>query len=85
MADDEPINRFILYESRVKQFSRKGSLKTTYREQKSSHITDKAAVVLSAVEISDMVRDKKAWNSHFAASRQKKKRIKPPDPSVQLD
>ena len=59
MPEDESINRFILYESRIKTNNRRGAPKTTYRGQISSYITDKAAVVLSEYEISEIASNKK--------------------------
>jgi len=77
MADDEPINRFILYESKIRPSLRRGAPRRTYRQQISSYLTPKGEQTLGPEEIRALAKNKDEWRKHFVVPRQKK----PPDPS----
>ena len=77
MADDEPINRFILYESKIRPSLRRGAPRRTYRQQISSYLTPKGEQTLGPEEIRALAKNKDQWRKHFVVPRPKK----PPDPS----
>ena len=80
MPTDEPINRFVLYESKVRPSLRPGAQTRTYRQQISSHLLP-GEKALEATEIWKIAVNKSAWNKHFVVSKKKK----PPDRSSELE
>ena len=80
MPTDEPINRFVLYESKVRPSLRPGAQTRTYRQQISSHLLP-GEKALEATEIWKIAVNKSAWNKHFVVSKKKK----PPDLSSELE
>ena len=80
MPTDEPINRFVLYESKVRPSLRPGAPIRTYRQQISSHLLP-GEKALEATEIWKIAVNKSSWNKHFVVSKKKK----PPDLSSELE
>ena len=80
MSADEPINRFVLYESKVRPSLRPGAQTRTYRQQISSHLLP-GEKALEATEIWKIAVNKSAWNKHFVVFKKKK----PPDLSSELE
>ena len=80
MPTDEPANRFVIYESRIKSSLRPGAPKTTYLNQISSHILQSGEKSLETGEIRKMAVNKSEWSQHFVVSKKKK----PPDRSSKL-
>ena len=70
MPTDEPINRFVLYESKVRPSLRPGAPTRTYRQQISSHLLP-GEKALEATEIWKMAVNKFVWNKHFVVSKKK--------------
>ena len=80
MPTDEPINRFVLYDSKVIPSLRPGAQTKTYGQQISSHfLLDEKA--LETTEICKIAVKKSALNKHFVVSKRKK----PPDLSSELE
>ena len=77
MPEDEPINRFILYESKIRLSLRRGAPKKTYRQQISTYLFPEGEDALNSEEIRRLAKDKDTWRKHFVVPRPKK----PPDPS----
>ena len=80
MPKDEPANRFVIYESRIKSSLRPGAPRTTYLNQISSHILQSGEKSLEAGEIRKMAVNKSEWSQLFVVSKKKK----PPDRSSKL-
>ena len=80
MPTDEPINRFVLYESKVRPFLRPGAQTRSYRQKISPHLlpSEKA---LGANEIWKIAVNKSDWIKHFVVSKKKKL----PDVSSELE
>lgn len=76
MDDDEPANRFILYESKIRPSNRPGAPRRTYRQQISSYLLPKGEDAFSTEEIRALAKKKELWRTHFVVPRPKK----PPDP-----
>ena len=71
MPTDEPINLFVLYESKIKPSLRPGTPTRTFRQQISSHLLpDEKA--LEATEIWKIAVNESVWNKHFVVSKKKK-------------
>ena len=78
MPTDEPANRFVIYESKIRASLRSGAPRTTYLHQISSHILP-GEKALEANEIRKMAVNKSKWSQLFVVSKKKK----PPDRSSQ--
>ena len=74
MATDEPVHRFLFYESNIKDRLRQGKPRKTYRQQISALIAP-GVPTLSSEEIQAYAKDRNVWKLHFVVPRQKK----PPD------
>ena len=74
MAADEPVLRFLFYESNIKDRLRQGKPRKTYRQQISALIAP-GVPTLSYEEIQAYAKDRNVWKLHFVVPRQKK----PPD------
>ena len=70
MPTDEPINRFFLYESKVRPSIRPGAQSRTYRQQILSYLLP-GEKALEATEIWKMAANKSSWNKHFVVSKKK--------------
>ena len=80
MPTDKPVNRFDLYESKVRSSLGPGALARTYRQPISSHLLT-GEKALEATEIKKMVANKFTSNKDFVSS----KKIKPQDQSSELE
>ena len=77
MDIDEPIHRYLFYESAIKRNTRSGRLRKTYRQQISSHIhPDEPTYEVD--QIRSWAANKSQWSNHFVVPRKKR----PPDPSA---
>ena len=80
MPTEEPANRFVIYESRIKLSLRPREQRMPYLNQTSSHILQSGDKYLEAGEIRMMPVNKFEWIKVFFVSKKKK----PPDRSSKL-
>ena len=80
MPTDEPINCFVLYESKVRPSIGPGAQTRAYRQRFSSHLLP-GEIALEATEIWKIAVNKSAWKKRFVLSKKKK----PPDLSFELE
>ena len=73
MPTDEPTNRFVIYESRIKSSLRSGAPRTTYLNQILSQSGEKSL----EEEIRKMAVNKSEWSQLFVVSKKKKPTDRP--------
>ena len=68
ITTDEPINHFVLHESKVRASLRPGAQTRKYGQQISSHLLP-GEKALEITEIWKMAVNKSAWNKHFVKEK----------------
>ena len=70
MPTDEPANRFVIYESKIRSSLRQGAPRTTYLHQISYHILP-GEKTLEANEIRKLAMKKSTWSQLLVVSKKK--------------
>ena len=62
MPKDEPVNIYVIYQSKIRQSNRCGNPGLTYLDQISKYLSTDKTVRFSAEEIANYAMDKQLWN-----------------------